>query len=137
MSYIELNNLIKNIIEESTVVNSCYDMDATYAWNTRDVLYPSICFSLASATEYDDYTEFTYNWYAGDRQAEDIESTTNANYQELHDILKRIFIRLEKEGVEVVRPLTYYYAPVKQMDVLAIVTVSGTLRVPTDICLDS
>lgn len=136
MTYIELVNIIKNLAEGNPVVNSAYDGDAAYVWNNKDVMYPSVCFSLTSATEDEDNATFTFNFYSGDRQAEDVDSTTENNYQELWDILRRLFIQLDEEGVDVQRPITYYFSNLKMNDVLAVCTAQVSLSVPVDRCLD-
>lgn len=109
--------------------------DAAYAWNNADIPYPSVALSLVSMTETETTRSYTLNIYAGERQREDIDSSTVANYEELYDLLENALTGIT-ENTEVPCfadvPRTFQFAKLKMMDVLAVVSVTATFSMDKD-----
>lgn len=139
MNLVELVNEIKEVFANVELVKSVYADDAARVWNNSDVMYASVAFDLVEAqhSTTDNGWAFTFNFYAGDRQREDITSTTTSNYNELLNILESGFnlIREDLESsVTLSDDITYTCACLKMMDVLAVVTARVTFYVSDYAC---
>ena len=109
---------------------SVYNADAGYIWNNKDVVYPSICFDINNIQTDTDTITYNYTITAACRQNEDIDSTTQANYNYMFATLERCFNSVE-EATEyygcvfsVGKIRNYQFAPLKLMDVCAVCTVT-------------
>lgn len=143
-SLVQLQNIIKGYFEANDNVKSVYAMDAAYAWNNHEVEYISVAFDLTGVNVNDDITSYTFRFYAGARQREDIDPTTNPNYEQLYTILESTFRTMETDAVGdlenlivgVERPRNYTFANLKMMDVLAVATVDVTIDIDNNYCED-
>lgn len=127
----ELNEYLAGIFESDDRVNSTYADDAAYVWDNKDVAYPSVAWNIQRITEDDVATTFDLVFYAGARQAEDVDSTTTPNFDLLWSILSTGFDAINADldrAATVTKPLTYSFAKLKMMDVLAVVTVEASIR---------
>ena len=117
------------------LVQSVIPDDAAYVWNNADIPYPSVALSLTSVTESETETTFSVNIYAGERQREDIDSSTLDNYDELHGILEEVLDMItENPDIPAVAdtPRAYTFAKLKMMDMLAVVSLTATFTVLAD-----
>ena len=128
-----LFELIKTTYEGIEGVQSVYSGDAALMWNTQEVKYASVAFTLQSTRENNGNLYHTFRIYAGDRLTDD---QTNRDelysklYGILHDGLNALSVADGINGVEDNR--VYEYAPLKMFDVLAVCTLTATIVVPLD-----
>lgn len=137
MELLELSNAIQEAFLQVELVESVYNNDAAYIWNNKDVHYVSVCFDLVSVTNDGIDHTYTFNFYAGDRQKEDIDSTTTENYDKLIGVLNegfRSFMENLENAVDVNLPITYTCARLRMADVLAVVTAQVSFTVPVYGC---
>lgn len=138
MTIENLNEYLVGVFESDSRVCSTYAMDAAYAWDNREVKYASVCWNIQRITEdTDGSTTFSLIFYAGARQAEDIESTTTPNYDLLWSILSTAFDSINGDldrAATVEKPLSFSFAPLRMMDVLAVCTVEASIRFTGEDC---
>lgn len=135
----EIKDYITECFEADDRVASVYAKDGYYVWNVKDVQYPSIAFNLTGVTVNEDSRVYTYQFYGANLQAEDIDSTTDDNYQLLYEILEGVFQGMENglsqadnNIVGISRPRTYTFAPLKLADVCALVSVEVSFTVTAE-----
>lgn len=121
--------------------NSVYAAEAGYVWNNKDVEYPSMAFAISNVNVDEQYTTFRFTFYAGARQHEAIEPTTHDNWSNLFTAMETGFNTMqdtvgenENPFVSVSYPRNYTFAPLKMMDVLAVVTVDVEFIVENVAC---
>lgn len=139
MTIENLNEYLASVFESDSRVCSTYSDDAAYVWNNKEVSYPSVAWSIQRITEDENGTTFDLIFYAGARQAEDIDSTTTENYDLLFSVLSTGFNAINGDldrAATVTKPLTYSFAKLKMMDLLAVVTVEASIRFESADCED-
>lgn len=130
MTLSTLFETIKTVYEGVEGVMSVYDDDAALSWNTQEVKYLSVAFSLQSSREMDGNVHHTFQIYAGDRLT-DSQANRNELYNKLYNVLKTGINELTyTEGiVEVEDNRVYTYLPLKMFDVLAVCSLTVTIVV--------
>ena len=137
MNTVNLYRYIKSITDQMPLVHSYSNKSVYDYWNTEEVKYGSVAFSVKSVSAREDTTSYNGILYFGDRLLED-RSNVEDIYADATTTLQTILNTLaESDVVEVSYPISITYFEQKFADQLAGAYADVNLIVRGDVGCDS